>query len=100
DVVAALVAEGGLELGNEREMRRRQRRHAEHVDVILDGLARGLRRRREQRTDVDVEAEIGEGGRDHFLSAVMTVLTDLGYQDARPAAFVRFEFGDELLHAP
>ena len=69
------------------------------MDVVLDRLARGLRRGREQRTDVDIEAEIGEGGRDHLLSAVMAVLADLGHQDARPAALVGFELGDELLHA-
>jgi transposase len=98
DVVAALLDEGGLELRNEREMRRCERRHAEHVNVVLDGLARGLRWGRKQRTDVDIEAEIGEGGRDHLLSAVMTVLADLGHQDARPAAFIGFELSDELLH--
>ena len=55
--------------------------------------------RREQRADVDVEAEIGERRRDHLLAAVVAVLADLGDQDARPPAFIGFELGDELLHA-
>ena len=54
--------------------------------------------RREQRPDVDVEAEIGERRGDHLLAAVVAVLADLGDQDARPAAFVVLEFGDELQH--
>src|SRR6516165_4222679 len=37
DVVAPLLDEGGLELRNEREMRRREGRYAEHVNVVLDG---------------------------------------------------------------
>ena len=56
------------------------------------------RRRREQRADVDVEAEIGERRGDHLLAAVVAVLADLGDQDARPAALVLLERGDELLH--
>ena len=46
-----------------------------------------------KRADVDVEAEIGEGGRDHLLAAVVAVLADLGDQDARPAAFIGLELG-------
>ena len=55
--------------------------------------------RREQRADVDVEAEIGEGRGDHLLAAVVAVLADLGDQDARPAAVVGLERLDQLLHA-
>ena len=69
------------------------------MHVVLDRLARGFRRRREQRADIDVEAEIGEGRGDHLLAAVVAVLADLGDQDARAAAFVGLERGDELLHA-
>jgi hypothetical protein len=52
---------------------------------------RAARRRGEQRPDVDVEAEIGEGRGDHLLAAVVAVLADLGDQDARPAALVGLE---------
>src|SRR6266576_5981993 len=47
DVLAALLDERGFELRNEREMRCRKRGHAEHVNVVFNGLARGLRRRGE-----------------------------------------------------
>ena len=69
------------------------------MHVVLDRLPRGLRRRREQRPDVDVEAEIGEGRGDHLLAAVVAVLADLGDEDARPAALVRLERRDQLQHA-
>ncbi len=68
------------------------------MHVVLDRLARGFRRRREQRADIDVEAEIGKGACDHLLAAVVAVLADLGDQDARAASFIVLEFGDELLH--
>ncbi len=61
------------------------------MHVVFDRLPRGLGRRGEQRPDIDVEAEIGEGRGDHLLAAVVAVLADLGDQDARPAAFVGLE---------
>ena len=36
-----------------------ERRAADGVDVVLDGEARGLLRRLEERADVDIEAEVG-----------------------------------------
>ena len=42
--------------------------------------------RLEQGADVDVEAEVGEGGGDDLGAAVVPVLADLGDQHARPAA--------------
>ena len=77
----------------------RERRYADHVHVVLDRLPRGFARRREQRPDIDVEAEIREGRRDHLLPAVVAVLPDLGDEDARAAPFVLLEVGDELEHA-
>ena len=53
---------------------------------------------REQRPDIDVEADIGEGRGDHLLAAVVAVLADLGHQDARPAAFGILERVDQRLH--
>ena len=69
-------------------MRGGERRHAENMHVVLDRLARGFRRRRKQRPDIDVEAEIGKGRRDHLLPAVVAVLADLGDQmrGLRPSA--------------
>ena len=50
-----------------------------------------LGRRGEQRADIDVEAEIGEGGGDHLLAAVVPVLAHLGDEDARAPAVVLLE---------
>jgi hypothetical protein len=69
-------------------MRGGERRHAENVHVVLDGLACRLGRASRTAADVDVEAEVGEGRGDHLLAAVVAVLADLGDQDARPAALV------------
>ena len=68
DVGAALAVELGLELRNEREGTGGERRHADNVHVVLDRLARGFGRRRKQRTDVDVETEIGERRGDNLIS--------------------------------
>ncbi len=51
------------------------------------------RRRLEQRAHVDVEAEVGEGGGDHLLAAVVPVLAHLGHQDAGPAPLGGGELG-------
>ena len=89
-----LLRELGFKLGHERQMTAGERRDAEDVDVIFDRLPRGFGRRRKQRPDVDVEAEVGKGRGDDLLAAIMAVLTDLGDQDARPAALVLLEQGD------
>ena len=86
DVVAALLAQLGDELGDERLVPGRLARHADHVHVVLDGVARRLLGRLEQRADVDVEAEIGERGRDHLGAAVVAVLAELHDEDARATA--------------
>ena len=79
-------------------MRGGERRHAENMHVVFHRLARGFRRRRKQRPDIDVEAEIGEGRGDHLLPAVVAVLADLGDQQARPAALRRLERLDRNAH--
>src|SRR5262245_35835279 len=76
NIVAALLGERSLEFGYQREMTGGQRRDPDDVHVVLDRLARSLRGRCEQRTDIDVEAEIGEGRGDHLLAAVVAVLAD------------------------
>ena len=75
-----------LSCGHERQVAGGQRRHADDVDVGLDGLPGDLLGRLEQRADVDVEAEVGERRGDHLLAAVVAVLAHLGDEDARPAA--------------
>jgi hypothetical protein len=88
DVLAALLGEFGLELRHQREMACRQRRHADDVDVVLDGLSAASSGVCEQRPDIDVEAEIGEGRGDHLLAAVVAVLAHLGdrMRGRRPSA--------------
>ncbi len=56
------------------------------MHVVLDRLPRGFLRRLEQRADVDVEAEVGEGGGDDLGAAVVAVLAELGDHQPRPAA--------------
>src|SRR5262245_2528820 len=85
-------------LRDERLVTPRLRGHADHVDVVLDRLARHLLGRLEERAHVDVEAQIGERGGDHLGAAVVTVLTDLGDQDARAAAVLAQEAIDLLPH--
>ena len=76
------------------------------MHVVLHRLARGFLGRLEQRTDIDVEAEIGEGRCDDLLPAVVAVLAHLGDEDARPAAMLvledvdqRFDAGQASVHA-
>src|SRR5262245_58622269 len=52
----------------------------------------------EQRSDIDVEADIGEGRCDHLLAAVVAVLADLGDEDAGAAPFRILERIDQFLH--
>ena len=56
--------------------------------VVLHRLARGLLRGLEERSDVDVEAEVGERGGDDLLAPVVAVLAHLGDQDAGAPALV------------
>ena len=73
------------ELGHQGQVAGGQRGHADDVHVGLDRLAGHLRRRLEERADVDVEAEVGEGGGDDLLAPVVAVLAHLGHQDAAGA---------------
>jgi hypothetical protein len=77
-----------------------ERGDADDVHVVLDRLARGFFGRREQRPDIDVEAEIGERRGDDLLAAVVAVLADLGDQDARAAALVLLEGAGHRARSP
>ena len=63
-----------------------ERAHADRVHVVLDRLARAFLGGLEQRADVDVEAEVGEGRGHHLGAAVVAVLAELGDHHARAAA--------------
>ena len=71
---------------DQRQVAGGQRGDADDVHVGLDRLAGHLGRGLEQRADVDVEAEVGEGGGDDLLAAVVAVLAHLGDQDPGTAA--------------
>ena len=75
-----------------------ERRDADDVHVGLDRLARHLFGGLEQRADVDVEAEVGEGAGDHLLAAVVAVLAHLGDEDPGPAPLASGELLDEVAH--
>ena len=63
DVAAAFaLASAALSSGTNVRCAGGERGHADDVHVVLHRLARGFGGRREQRPDVDVEAEIGERG--------------------------------------
>ena len=96
--VAAVARQRRAQLRHQRQMARRERRHADDVHVVLDRLARRLGGRREERADIHVEAEIREGRRDHLLAAVVAVLSHLGDQDARAASVVALEGLDQMAH--
>src|SRR6056297_3186152 len=57
---------------------------AHHMHIVVDGILRGLFRGLKERTDIDIEPDIGEGGSDHLGTPVMTVLAHLDHKHARP----------------
>src|SRR5689334_21182552 len=73
-------------------------RYADDVDIVLDRLAGGFLRGREQRADIHVKADIGKGGGDDLGAAVVAVLAQFGDQNAR-ATFVEGEGLDLALDA-
>ena len=77
-------------------MSARERADADDMDIVLDGHAGGFVGLLEERADVDIEAEVGEGGGDDLGSAVVAVLAHFGEQDARAAAVVFLEGGGEV----
>ncbi|SVA41490.1 uncharacterized protein METZ01_LOCUS94344, partial [marine metagenome] len=93
DVGASEAGEGIAQFGHERQVPGGQRAHTHHVHIVLDGLSRHLARRREQRADVDVEAQVGERRGDDLLAPVVAVLAHLGDEDPWPAAVCSLEAG-------
>ena len=99
DVVGALRLQRLDHRRHQRLVAGGERRDADRVDVVLDRLARALLGGLEQRADVDVEAEIGEGAGDDLGAAVVAVLAELGDHHARPAPLGVGERGDLALRA-
>src|SRR5205823_13550755 len=59
-------------------------RYADDVDVVFDRLPGGFLGGLDQRADIDVETDIGEGGGDDLGAAVVAVLAQFGDEHARP----------------
>ena len=83
DVARPVLVELFDQLRHQGLVARRLARDADHVHVVLDGHARRLGGHLEQRPDVDVEAEVREGGGDHLHAAVVAVLAELHDEHAR-----------------
>ena len=98
DVAAPALRQRLLEGRDEGQVPGGERAGPDDVHVVVDGLLRRLLRRLEKGADVDVEAEIGKARGDDLLAAVMTVLAELGDQDARPAPFTLEERLDLAMH--
>ena len=86
DVGTTQLLELGDDLRHEGLVTCSQRTHAQDVDVVLDGLLGRLGGRLEQRTHVDVEADVGIAGGNHLGATVVAVLTHLGDHDTRTTA--------------
>ena len=67
--------------------------------LLVGRQRRDLLGRREQRPDLDVEAEIGESRGDDLLAAIVAVLAHLGDEDARTMALVLGEGAGHRHHA-
>ena len=57
------------------------------MHVVFDGLSHSLLGRLEQRTDIDIETDIGKRRRNDFRASVVPVLPEFDDEQARPAAF-------------
>ena len=74
-----------------------QRRYAHYVNIVLDSLFGCLLGSLEQRTHIDIEADVGVTGRNDFGATIVSVLTEFGDHDARLAALLLREFGNQFL---
>ena len=91
DVLAAQLLELFDDLRKQGLVTCGQRAGTEDVHVVLDGLLGGLGGSLEQRTHVDIEAEVGIAGGDDLGAAVVTVLSHLGNHDTGATTL---EFGE------
>src|SRR3546814_6968845 len=99
DVVSALALQSLGELRHQSLVAGRLAGDADDVDVVFDRLAGGFLRGLEKRADVDVAADVGEGGGAHLGAAIVAVLAQLPPQHARAAALLAPESLDPPLLA-
>ncbi len=97
DVVTALVLQRLDQLRQQGLVTGGQRRHADGMHVVFNGLTGSFFRGLEERAHVDVEAEVGVSGCHHLGATVMAVLAELGDHDAWATAFFFGEPGDICL---
>src|SRR5579875_898254 len=98
DVVGSLAAQSLDQCRHQRLVAGGLAGDADHMHVVLDRLPRRLLGRLEERPDIHVEAEIGEGRRDHLGAAVMAVLAELDDEEPRPPPLLLGEGLDLLAH--
>ncbi len=68
------------------------------MNVVLDSLGSRFGWGLEQRADIDIESQVGEGGGNHFRAAIMAILSHLGDQDARAPPFRFFKVRHHSAH--
>ena len=105
DILARrLLAKLFHQLRHQRLVPGRLARNADDVDVVLYRLTRGFCGIvRNSVSDVDVEAQVGEGRRDHLQAAVVSVLAELHDEHPRPAPlpFCKLlDFSQHRIEAP
>ena len=83
DILTALLLQALDELRNEGLVTSSEGGAADGVDISIDGGTSGLLGGLEERTDIDIEAEIGETSGDDLGAAIVAVLTHLGDVDTR-----------------
>ena len=84
DVGTAQARELFAQLRHECQMAGSQRADADNVNIVLDGMARGLGRSAKQRADVDVEPQVGKRAGNHLLTAIVSILAHFCDEDSRP----------------
>ena len=63
-------------------------RNTHDMHVVLDRLSRRFLRCLEQRSDIDIEADICEGGGDHLGTTIVPILAKLYDKHPRAAPFI------------
>ncbi len=97
DVVGTELFQLSGQLRHQGFMTGGQTGHADNVHVIFHRHFSRFFRGLEQRTDIDVKAGIGIGTGYHFGTAVVTVLTHFGNEDARATSFLLGKVSDHFL---